>query len=270
MMALHGPVHWNDIHPAYIGSASAHHGRENMSNDTSSHYPGKELDAMSFALNYHRWIVDEFEPYLGATVAEVGAGVGSVSRLLLGTRLKRLVAFEPSANMYPFLEKELRYEARARAVNDVFGLKYVTEGFDTIVYINVLEHVRDDRSELSHAFETLKPGGHLLLFAPALVWLYSDFDRNAGHVRRYMKATLSGLVRDVGFTLLRARYFDIAGIIPWYVKYVLLRTSMDSASVSLYDRLVVPIMRRIESVVTPPIGKNLLLIARKAGEKDRP
>jgi len=240
-----------------------------MPSDTGAQYPGKELEAMSFALNYHRWILHEFEPYLGDTVAEVGAGVGSVSRLLLGTRIKRLVAFEPSANLFPLLEKELQDEARGHPVNDVFDRKYVAEGFDTVVYINVLEHIRDDRSELANAFETLKPGGYVLLFVPALAWLYSDFDRKIGHVRRYSKASLSTVVGDVGFAVLRARYFDLAGIVPWYVKYVLLRTSMGSASVTLYDRIVVPVIRRIEGSVTPPIGKNVLLIARKPEKKDR-
>jgi SAM-dependent methyltransferase len=235
----------------------------------SSQYPGKELEAMSFAPNYHRWIVDEFEPYLGETIAEVGAGVGTISTLLLGTRIKRLVAFEPSPNMYPLLEKELRHEKRARAVNDFFTLKYAKEGFDAVVYINVLEHIEDDRTELTTALQSLRPEGHLLLFVPALTWLYSDFDKQIGHFRRYRKADLRDLVEDVGFAIVRARYFDLAGIVPWYVKYVLLRTSMGSASVSLYDKLVVPTMRLIESSVTPPIGKNVLLIARKAANKVR-
>jgi SAM-dependent methyltransferase len=240
-----------------------------MSNDKSPQYPGKELEAMSFALNYHRWIVDEFESYLGETAAEVGAGVGSVSKLLLRTRIKRLVAFEPSPNMYPHLEQELRHEQRARVVNDFFSPRYAGEGFDSVVYINVLEHIEDDRTELANALEILRPEGHLLLFVPALRWLYSDFDKQIGHFRRYEKTSLSCLVRDVGFALVRAQYFDLAGIIPWYINYVLLRNSMGSGSVSLYDKLVVPTIRLIERSVTPPIGKNVLLIARKATNKER-
>jgi len=222
---------------------------------------------MSFALNYHRWIIDSFAPYLGETTAEVGAGVGSVSKLLLGTGIRRLFAFEPSPNMFPLLEEELRPERRARALNEFFSPRTAEENFDSVVYINVLEHIQDDRTELTNALETLRPEGHLLLFVPALEWLYSDFDKQIGHFRRYTKRGLSGLVRDVGFTLVRAQYFDLAGIIPWYVNYVLLRNSMRSAGVSLYDRFVVPIMKPLESVVTPPIGKNVLLIGKKSANK---
>jgi SAM-dependent methyltransferase len=238
--------------------------REKMSNDTMPHYPGKDLEVMSFAVNYHRWIIDELEPYLGDTIAEVGAGIGSVSKLLLRKRIKRLVAFEPSHNMYPLLAGELRREERATAVNDFFSLRYAQEGFDSVVYINVLEHIQDDRTELAKALEALKPKGHVLLFVPALAWLYSDLDKQIGHFRRYTKKELSCLVRDVGFTLVKARYFDLAGIIPWYVNFVLLRNSIGSGSVSLYDKLVVPTMRLIESAVPPPIGKNVLLIGKKA------
>src|SRR4030095_3584678 len=238
-------------------------GRENMSSDIIPHYPGKELEALTFAVNYHRWIIDAFEPYLGETIAEVGAGIGSVSKLLLGKRIKRLFAFEPSHNMYPFLEEELRQEERAKAVNDFFSLRYVQEGFDSVVYINVLEHIQDDRTELANAREMLNSQGHLLLFVPALAWLYSDFDKQIDHFRRYTKQDISGLVRDVGFTLVKAQYFDLAGIIPWYINFVLLRNSIGSSSLSLYDELVVPTMRLIESVVPPPIGKNVLLIGKK-------
>jgi phospholipid N-methyltransferase len=235
-----------------------------MSKDIMPTYSGKELEILSFAINYYRWIVDAFEPYLGETIAEVGAGIGSVSKLLLGKRIKRLFAFEPSHNMYPFLAEALRQEERAKAVNDFFSSRYAQEGFDSVVYINVLEHIQDDRTELTHARKMLNSQGHLLLFVPALAWLYSDFDEQIGHFRRYTKQELSALVRDVGFILVKAQYFDLAGIIPWYINFVWLRNSIGSGSVSLYDKLVVPTMRLIESVVPPPIGKNVLLIGKKA------
>jgi SAM-dependent methyltransferase len=230
---------------------------------SSTHYPGKELEAMSFAANYHRWIVHEIAPYLGDKVAEVGAGMGSVSELLLREPVKALHAFEPSENMYPHLAERLRGEPRASAVNGFFGAGQAGAQFDSVAYINVLEHIEDDRGELAHAHAALRPGGHLLVFVPALAWLYSDFDRRVGHCRRYTRAQLERAVRDAGFVVERARYFDVAGVIPWYVNFVLLRRPMGAGGVSLYDRLVVPPMRVLESIVSPPLGKNVLLIARK-------
>lgn len=231
---------------------------------SAAHYPGKELEAMSFAANYHQWIVDELAPYLGASVAEVGAGIGSVSRLLLEKPIERLAAYEPSLNMYPQLAQALRSEPRARAVNELFGAS-PGELFDSVAYINVLEHIEDDRGELDRAFTALRAGGHVLVFVPALAWLYSDFDRRVGHVRRYTRDGLTQVARQAGLEIVKVRYFDVAGVLPWYLNFVLLRRGLGGAGVSLYDRFVVPPMRVLEGLLSPPLGKNLLLVARKPG-----
>jgi SAM-dependent methyltransferase len=234
-----------------------------MAGEPLPHYPGKELEAMSSAVNYHRWIIDEFAPYLGADVAEVGAGIGSMSRLILAQPIRRLHAFEPSANMFPRLAESLRGEARAVAVNDFFGPQHAGKGFDSILYINVLEHVDNDGAELGYAWRALKPGGRLLIFVPALQWLYSDFDRQVGHLRRYRRGALVEQAQAAGFAVEKARYFDAAGVMPWYIHFVLLRRPMGGGSVSLYDKVAVPATRFIESILPPPIGKNILMIARK-------
>jgi SAM-dependent methyltransferase len=227
-------------------------------------YFGKELEAMSFAKNYHTWILAEFLPYLGSSIAEVGAGVGSFSTLLLETKISSLMAFEPSQNMYPLLRIALSTDKRAKAINDFFGRERAGKCFDSILYINVLEHIEDDASEVANAREALDSGGHLLVFVPALPWLYSELDRQIGHFRRYTKKTLVELMCRSGLSVVKARYFDVAGIIPWYLNFVLLKNAMSGGSVSAYDRLVVPPMRVIEGLLPPPVGKNLLLVARRA------
>lgn len=227
------------------------------------HYPGKELEAMGCAEHYRRWIVDSFDRYLGRSVAEVGAGIGSITRILLERPLDRLVAFEPSNNMFPLLAAAVADEGRARAVNGLFGAAQAGMDFDSVAYINVLEHVEHEREELAAARAALRAGGHLLMFVPALQWLYSDFDREVGHFRRYTLRGLESLVAQEGFEVVEAHYFDIAGVLPWYLHFTLLGRGMGRGSVAIYDRLVVPPMRRLESLVRPPIGKNVLLVARR-------
>lgn len=234
------------------------------STENAPQYFGKDLEAMSFALNYHRWIMDELAPFLGGSVAEVGAGTGSFSKLILDAGISRLTAFEPSENMYPMLAEYLGQHANATAVNGFFKSAEGDDRFDSVCYVNVLEHIEDDAAELRIAHDALSGGGHLLIFVPALPRLYSNLDRQVGHFRRYVKKGLEALVGDAGFEIIKSRYFDIAGIVPWYVNFVLLGNSIGGSSVSLYDRLVVPPMRRIERWIRPPIGKNLLLVARKA------
>lgn len=226
-------------------------------------YPGKELEAMSFAANYHRWIVDEFKPFLGKAVVEVGAGRGDLSSLLLRSGVEKLYAYEPSINLFSVLQAKLGKEPRAILFNDFFNLESAPDGVDSVIYINVLEHIENDQSELRNIHGSLNAGGHLLIFVPALSWLFSKADQEMGHFRRYSKDGLVKIVQEGGFKIEKVCYFDIAGIIPWYVNFVLLKNSFNSRSVSIYDRLVVPPMRFAERLIPPPIGKNILLVARK-------
>jgi len=229
----------------------------------TAHYPGRELEAMGSANHYRRWIVDSVAPYLGRDVAEVGAGIGSISSLLLAKPIDRLTAFEPSDNMYPHLAAAVAGDARARSIHGLFGPEQAGRGYDSVVYINVLEHVEHEREELDRAREALRPGGHLLVFVPALAWLFSAFDREVGHFRRYSLPGLERVVEHANFEIVHSRYFDFAGVLPWYVYFTLMGRSMSRGSVSLYDHVVIPPMRVVEGIVRPPIGKNILLVARR-------
>lgn len=228
-------------------------------------YEGRDLEAMSFARNYHRWIVSEFRPYLGEAVAEVGAGSGDVSEMLLAAPVRRLVAVEPSDQMYPRLAARLAGEPRARTEQAFFAAVHerYRETFDSVVYVNVLEHVPDDAGELRIARETLKPGGHLCVFVPALTWLYSGFDASIGHHRRYHRAPLRCLLRGAGYEVVRLRYFDGLGILPWLVAFRLMGRTLGGGSVAAYDRWAVPLLRAVERRIPVPLGKNLLAVARK-------
>ncbi len=228
-------------------------------------YSGTELEAMSVAVNYHRWILDRFAPYLGQQVAEVGAGIGSVSKLLLERPLVQLTSFEPSRNLYPRLEETLRGEPRATPRSCFFHERDKSERFDSVVYLNVLEHIADDRSEVAAVYEALNPGGYLLIFVPALQWLYSEFDQQLEHYRRYSPRSLARPVVEAGFEIRLLKYFDIAGILPWFVMCKLFRTPPGGRSVALYDKIVVPAMQIAEGILSPPMGKNLLLVARRTG-----
>jgi SAM-dependent methyltransferase len=182
----------------------------------------------------------EFFPYISGSVAEVGAGVGNLSKLILEANINSLTAFEPSGNMYPLLMEALGADKRAKAINGFFGQEQASGNFDSVLYVNVLEHIEDDASELARVRTALTAEGHLLIFVPALPCLYSELDRQVGHFRRYTKKSLVALTQRAGFSIVKARYFDVAGIIPWYINFTLLKNTISGGSVSLYDRLVVP------------------------------
>ncbi|HXC69822.1 MAG TPA: methyltransferase domain-containing protein [Pyrinomonadaceae bacterium] len=231
-------------------------------------YAGKDLEAMSFAVNYHRWILSIFAPYLGSRVVEVGAGTGSFSELLLERRLESLSLVEPSTAMYQQLCRRLGESQNVKTYNDIF--ENVAERIrsaerpDSIIYVNVLEHIADDEHELNVINKTLDVGGRIFIFVPALRWLHGSYDRAINHFRRYTRTELEKKCVASGFKVIESRYFDLLGVLPWWVKYKVLQSNnMEPGAVRFYDQRVVPIARTLESSVTPPIGKNVLLIGEK-------
>jgi SAM-dependent methyltransferase len=234
-------------------------------------YAGHDLESMDLAVNYHAWIYDLFAPFLGTRIVEVGAGSGAFSKLLLRRDPERLWLVEPS-QMYGRLRGEIgeQSEDRVSFHNTIFESVIPTlsgdAAPDTIVYINVLEHIDDDERELRLMHNALADGGNICIFVPAVPMLLSDFDKQIGHFRRYSRKELIGKCERAGFEVVLARGFDLPGVVPWLVKYRLMRSlTIGSGAVKLYDRLLVPLIRPVEQLLKPPIGKNLLLVARKLG-----
>jgi hypothetical protein len=135
---------------------------------------------------------------------------------------------------------------------------------DSVIYVNVLEHIADDLDELQIINRTLDAGGRLFAFVPALRWLHGSYDRQINHFRRYTRSELERKCITAGFKVITSRYFDLIGVLPWWVKYKLLQSNnMEQGAVRFYDQRIVPIAKTLESTLTPRLGKNVLLIAEK-------
>lgn len=219
---------------------------------------------MGFAVRYHAWIRDEFADAVRGDVAEIGAGVGAFSELLLQLQPRSLTLFEPCTAMHERQPARVAGDARVRRQNAIFAERTGgDEVFDTVVYVNVLEHIEDDRGELRLMHRALRPGGRICIFVPALRWLMSDHDRAIGHVRRYHRGELREKVCEAGFEVERLHFFDSLGVAAWWLCMRVLKLPLKGGSVDTYDRFFVPVLRALESRLRPPLGKNLLLVARK-------
>lgn len=206
--------------------------------------------------------------YLGEKVLEVGAGAGTFSRILIDSGVKELLSLEPSKEMYPYLKDfsktaSIPMETSNSYLEDVKA-QIKTGKFNSAVYINVFEHIEDDRAELAHLYEILPKGAHICIFVPANPFLMSKFDKSIGHYRRYTKKELEQKVKEAGFTVELSRKFDFIGVVPWFINFTLLgSTKMQPGAAKTYDKFVVPVARKIESVSQPFFGKNVLLVAKK-------
>ncbi len=121
-------------------------------------YFGKDLEDLTVARNYYKWIIEIFKPYLGNIVAEISAGNGNFTYFLAKESIKRIFAFEPSGNMYPLLSDKFKKNESVTTMNTYLGEKHqeFLNVFDSVLYVNVLEHIEDDKKELTYAYKTIK------------------------------------------------------------------------------------------------------------------
>jgi len=235
----------------------------NYSHNDSFVYEGKDLESMSFAKNYHNWIYENIETELGNKIAEIGSGVGNFTEFLLRNDYAKIDAFEPCAKMH--LNNKFSKNPRVNCINSNFELvsKSRDNKYDSVIFINVLEHIPKDLDAIMNAYRIIRPGGKLIIFVPALQFLYSNFDRSIGHYRRYQKSELTRLVQNSNFKIMSCKYFDSLGIIPWFIFMKVMSHGLSNRNTYAYDTFVVPWLKSVEKIMPPPIGKNLLLTASR-------
>ncbi len=228
-------------------------------------YSGQELDALEGARNYHRWIVRRFAPHLGARIVEVGAGIGTFAEhLLQAAPHAQFTLVEPAGNNYPHLAARFAGRPQVRTVQGYLEEGFPPDSADSLVAVNVMEHVHDDAGFLRAAHRLLAPGGHALLYVPALPALYGTLDEAFEHVRRYTRDELDGKLRAAGLRPLRVAYTNLPGVAAWWLSgKVLRRRTVTPRDARLYDRWVVPWVSALERVWTPPLAQSLIAVARK-------
>ncbi len=227
------------------------------------------LRRMATVARYNDWIYEEIAPYAGRRVLEVGCGIGNMTDYFVRSDLLVGVDLLP-ASVELTRRRHLKYDHVEAILGDItdpdLASQLQTYAFDTVICLNVLEHIPDDQTALRHMYAALAPGGRLLLFVPAGSYMYGTLDVALGHCRRYDHAMLSERVAAAGFDVERVNYLNLAGIPGWWLNSrVLKRDLLPHGQLSLFNRLAPAfiggerLLRRIWDV---PVGQSLLCIAR--------
>jgi 2-polyprenyl-3-methyl-5-hydroxy-6-metoxy-1,4-benzoquinol methylase len=223
------------------------------------------LNQLSEINRYNYWIYEQFATCLGQRILEVGSGTGNITQFLLAHQ-REVVA----TDVLPKYRQELqtRFADQANFQVQSFDLdravpaEFSAQPFDSVVCLNVLEHIEDDLFALQQMSKALKPGGRLALLVPAHQFLYGAFDEAVGHFRRYDKKTLQARLLSAGYTIHSLKYFNLAATLPWYLNGRLLRRAyLPNEQVSLANKLV-PLLK-LEKLLGPPFGISLIAIAQK-------
>jgi SAM-dependent methyltransferase len=220
------------------------------------------LDALTEATNYADWIVALAAPHLGGEILEVGAGHGTVTDRLI--RHGRVTASDLSPRCADVLRERYVGDGRVEVLCGDVDEALTGRSFDSVVLVNVLEHIADDAAALRTIHAGLRAAGTVVLFVPAFMALYSNFDRMVGHHRRYRRDDLANEVAIAGFEVVECRYVNAVGAVAWWVVARQLgRFPKSRRSMRAYDRTVVPAVRAVESRWTPPFGQSVLCVGRR-------
>jgi SAM-dependent methyltransferase len=230
------------------------------------------LQRMQLLRSYYGWTLELVRPYVGRRILDAGCGIGNFTALL-EPLAEYVLAVDLSQENLKLLESRF---AGSRVVEiaaydldtemDAVARKHI----DTIVCLDVLEHVADDVALLENFRSIIAPGGHLLLKVPACPWLYGSVDEASGHHRRYTPRQLRERAEAAGWEPVAAHYMNLAGVLPYWLKSRMARRESTFSRTFKPWQLkaingVVPVLRLVDRLAGPPVGLSAVLVARKPG-----
>ncbi len=232
-----------------------------ISNDTFS-------SAINEAKNYYKWINSIFLPYIKNNVLEIGVGHGGTYPLFkdmidsyTGCDIdERLVTNLNTKNA------ECRYYT-GDITKPGISKKIKDDKFDTVLCMNVIEHIDNDLAALKNLIFSCKPSGYILLFVPAFNFLYNDMDTLAGHFRRYRKKDIYKLVAQTDTQLIKLEYFNSIGGLGWFFNKFTTHVSLDSekckAQIKIFDRYILPFSKLINPITKHIFGQSVIAVLKK-------
>jgi len=234
---------------------------------------GRTLEESSGAHQerYHAYQFELISRHCGASVLEVGAGLGEFASQFHG--LQRLVVTDVDPGAVDAMARRFagRPEVQALQLDLEHPLPELAAPVETVVAVNVLEHIEDDRGALTAMARLVEPGGRVVIWVPGYMQLYGDFDRRVGHVRRYTPATLRSAIEDAGLRCDQSQPVNLLGGLAWWL--TVRRGGVGTPNprlVGSYDRTVVPVTRALESRFTPPFGQSVLAVATVPAQTGTP
>jgi ubiquinone/menaquinone biosynthesis C-methylase UbiE len=232
-------------------------------------YIGNELEIFAHALRWKAYFSSFLAPY-GKKVLEVGAGIGATTAILCDGSQEEWLCLEPDLELLAQVEEQIRCGTLPSCCRVHAGTVRNLEPealFDSILYIDVLEHIEDDRAELEQAARHLAIGGRLMVLSPAYPFLYSPFDEAIGHYRRYTRASFTALTPQ-GCKQDKLLYLDSVGLFTSLANRLLLRQSLPThAQILFWDRKLVPLSKFFDRITGFNVGRSIVAIWKWANNQ---
>ncbi|MEO8416363.1 MAG: class I SAM-dependent methyltransferase [Ginsengibacter sp.] len=226
-----------------------------------------ELEIFESALNWKTYFGSFIKDLNKGNILEVGAGIGGTTAVLCNGKAAKWLCLEPDENLIDIIEKKIKQGVLSSVCVSGRGtlndLKDDSPAYDSILYIDVIEHIADDTVELRNAYKILKPGGRLIILVPAHNALYSSFDKALGHYRRYNKQMLKSIL-PANMLIENLYYLDSCGFFAsLFNKFFFRQKRPTQKQIKFWDNFLVPISKVTDKVLRFSFGKSVLLVARK-------
>lgn len=226
---------------------------------TSVVYEGWELKFFDKATKYRKYQFSLIKDHLNGNVGEIGPGNG-IFLEFYKTLVDRINLFEPSINFLNIL-KEKKID-NVKIYNSCFIEKPLF--YDTLLYLDVLEHIEEDYGELKKAYNSLKVGGKLILNVPAYQFLFSNFDKDVNHYRRYTKKKFLELVRPLKFSKINIKYYDSIGFFLSLMSKIIVQDYKKNfdMKIKIWNKLI-PFSKILDVITFHSFGKSLMAVCKK-------
>lgn len=228
------------------------------------------LERFAAATRFNRWMFDTIRSHCKGHVLEVGSGIGNISKLFLEQGFSLTVS-DLRQEYCDYLKRHLGQNQALKEVasfdlaDPAFAQRYpqLLEKFDTVVALNVIEHIENDGLALVNCRQLLKPGGQLIMLVPAYQVLYNKFDEELGHFRRYTARSQNALLKYAGFEVIHQQYFNVVGILGWLLDGSLLKKRLiPRKQLMLFDKLM-PVIRLADILSFRAFGLSTIAVGRK-------
>lgn len=231
---------------------------------TMSKYIGEELHVFENAKNWKKYFSSFLKPFIKEKTLEVGAGIGGTTPFLNNGQQSSWLCMEPDAELLKQIEHKIQLGSLPHNCKCTGGtISNLNETFDTIIYIDVIEHIEDDKKEVLTAISKLNQGGHLIILVPAFNFLYSPFDKAIGHYRRYTKKMLLDLI-PTGIVVKKSFYLDTVGFFSSLAnKYILKQNEPTKDQILLWDRFLLKFSFILDKIFFHQFGKSVFIVVKK-------
>jgi len=232
-------------------------------------YMEQNLELVSDMPNYNKWIFNKIQPYLGETILEIGCGIGNITQFLI--KKSQVIAIDSNGRYLKKIKKKFRtYNNIVPLKIDITNKDHIKQlknyNIDTILCLNVLEHIKYDQTCLENMYQILKQDGKIVLICPNNKRLFGSIDKANLHYRRYSKKDLKNKINKAGFVIIKSLYINLFGIFGWIFHGRILKKKVHIKSHFKFFNIISPILMKLENIIKPYTGLSILIVGTKRGD----